>query len=109
MPYSFLLLVEAFLVLHSFFFVMQGGFAKNATITASLLDSETVTDGGKTYLKLNVLTRSADGNEGGRHQLFSVAVNKGTLYIARVQAGDKRWFKGAKKFVEGAWKSFAVA
>lgn len=88
----------------------QGGFDKNKTVTAALLDTpETKTVGGTAYLNLNVLVRAADGNEGGRHQLYSIAVNKGKLYIARVQAGDKRWFKGAKKFVEGAAKSFAIA
>lgn len=89
---------------------LQGGFAKNATITAALLDEpEVKTVDGTAYLNLNVLVRAADGNEGGRHQLFSVFVNKGKLYIAKVQAGDKRWFKGLKKFAEGAASSFAIA
>lgn len=90
--------------------VSEGGFAPGKAVSAALLDEpEYKTVDGKTYLNLNVLVRSADGNEGGRHQLYSVAVSGGKLYIARVQAGDKRWFKGAKKFVEGAAKSFAVA
>lgn len=33
----------------------------------------------------------------------------GNLYIARFQAGDKRWFKGAKKDAFGALDSFIVA
>lgn len=89
---------------------MQGGFDKNKTVTAALLDTpEVKTVDGTAILNLNVLVRAADGNEGGRHQLYSVFVNKGKLYIARVQAGDKRWFKGLKKFAEGAANSFAVA
>lgn len=56
-----------------------------------------------------VLTTTADGDEGGKHQLINATVSDGKLYILKAQAGDKRWFKGAKKFVEGAWNSFAVA
>eukprot|EP00475_Leptophrys_vorax_P002969 TRINITY_DN116_c0_g1_i2.p1 TRINITY_DN116_c0_g1~~TRINITY_DN116_c0_g1_i2.p1 ORF type:complete len:258 (+),score=56.87 TRINITY_DN116_c0_g1_i2:121-894(+) len=87
----------------------EGGFEKNATVTASILESSAVKVNGKDYYKLNVLTRTADGGEGGRHQLFTAAVSKGKLYICKTEAGDKRWFKGAKKFVEGADKSFTVA
>ena len=68
-----------------------------------------MTAGGKTYLKVNVLTRTADGDEGGKHQLITAAVSNGTRYILKVQAGDKRWFKGVKKYVLGADKSFTVA
>lgn len=40
-----------------------------------------------------VLTRSADGDEGGRHHLVTATVSNGNLYILKIQAGDKRWFK----------------
>ena len=33
---------------------------------------------------------AADGDEGGRHNLISAVVNKGKLYLCKVQAGDKR-------------------
>jgi photosystem II oxygen-evolving enhancer protein 2 len=56
---------------------------------------------------LNVV--AADGDEGGRHQLIAAAVGKGNLYILKAQAGDKRWFKGTRKEVEGSWNSFTVA
>ncbi|CAA7037878.1 unnamed protein product [Microthlaspi erraticum] len=36
-------------------------------------------------------------------------MNGGKLYICKAQAGDKRWFKGARKFVENAATSFSVA
>ena len=32
----------------------------------------------------------------------------GYLYICKVQVGDKRWFKGAKKEATGAIDSFTV-
>lgn len=53
--------------------------------------------------------RTADGDEGGRHQLITAAVSGGNLYILKVQVGDKRWFKGADKDAKGAWNSFTVA
>ncbi|CAI5475777.1 unnamed protein product [Closterium sp. Yama58-4] len=87
----------------------EGGFEKNAAVTASVLESSSEKVNGKTYYKLNVLTRTADGGEGGRHQLFTAAVSNGTLYICKASSGDKRWFKGAKKFVEGTVGSFTVA
>ena len=61
---------------------------------------------------IELLSRTADGNEGGRHQLISAAVNKGNLYIFRAQAGDKRWIsvgKGVRAEVLGPWQSFTVA
>jgi hypothetical protein len=65
---------------------------------------------GRTYYKYELLIRSADDNEGGRHQLVSAAVGSdGNLYICRVQCGDKRWFKGAKKEAMGSYESFIVA
>jgi len=88
----------------------EGGFAENRVSAASLLGVETATDKkGKTYYKYNILARSADGDEGGRHQLISATVSNGALYILKVQIGDKRWFKGAKVEAEGAWNSFIVA
>lgn len=55
-----------------------------------------------------ILTRTADGDEGGRHQLIAATVSNGNLYLIKVQCGDKRWFKGAKKEAQGAWNSFTV-
>jgi phage terminase large subunit-like protein len=52
---------------------------------------------------------TADGDEGGRHQLITAAVGNGNLYILKIQVGDKRWFKGANAFAKGAWDSFVVA
>ena len=57
----------------------------------------------------DLLCATADGNEGGRHHLITAAVGNGNLYIMKVQIGDKRWFKGARKDAEGAWNSFTVA
>lgn len=51
---------------------------------------------------------AADGDEGGRHQLVGATVSGGKLWIIKVQIGDKRWFKGAKREATGAFDSFAV-
>lgn len=88
---------------------MQGGFESGAVATANLLEASSATVGGKEYYYLSVLTRTADGDEGGKHQLITATVNDGKLYICKAQAGDKRWFKGAKKFVENAATSFSIA
>lgn len=65
---------------------------------------------GKNYYMYDLLVRSADGDEGGRHQLVKGAVGSdGNLYILKFQVGDKRWFKGAKKDAVGAIDSFIVA
>lgn len=77
--------------------------------TANILESATPVIGGQQYYFLSVLTRTADGDEGGKHQLITAAVKNGKLYICKAQAGDKRWFKGARKFVESAASSFSVA
>ncbi|PIN20383.1 hypothetical protein CDL12_06931 [Handroanthus impetiginosus] len=87
----------------------EGGFDSGAVATANILESSTPVIGGNQYYFLSVLTRTADGDEGGKHQLISATVKDGKLYICKAQAGDKRWFKGARKFVESAANSFSVA
>ncbi|EIE25005.1 photosystem II oxygen evolving complex protein PsbP [Coccomyxa subellipsoidea C-169] len=88
----------------------EGGFAPNKVSVASLLDVQQAKDKkGKTYYKYEILTRTADGDEGGRHQLITAAVGNGNLYILKVQVGDKRWFKGADAGAKGTWNSFVVA
>jgi photosystem II oxygen-evolving enhancer protein 2 len=87
----------------------EGGFLNNAVATASVLEASQVEVKGRPYYKLSVLTRTADGDEGGKHQLIAATVKDGQLYLFKAQAGDKRWFKGVKKFVEGTWNSFTVA
>jgi len=89
--------------------VAQGGFDPNAVATANILESATPVVDGKQYYVLTVLTRTADGDEGGKHQLIRATVKDGKLYICKAQAGDKRWFKGARKFVESTASSFSVA
>ena len=59
-------------------------------------------------LQFEILTRTADGDEGGRHQLVAATVTNGNLYLLKVQIGDKRWFKGAKNDALGTWNSFTV-
>ncbi|XP_015880618.1 oxygen-evolving enhancer protein 2, chloroplastic [Ziziphus jujuba] len=87
----------------------EGGFDPDAVATANVLEASSVVIGGKPYYTLSVLTRTADGDEGGKHQLITAAVKDGKLYICKAQAGDKRWFKGARKYVESTASSFSVA
>jgi len=90
--------------------VSEGGFAAGRVSTASLLGVATDKDKkGKTYYKFEILTRTADGNEGGRHQLVKATISNGKLYLLKVQAGDKRWFKGTDKECLGILDSFTVA
>eukprot|EP00197_Chlamydomonas_leiostraca_P002026 CAMPEP_0202857334 /NCGR_PEP_ID=MMETSP1391-20130828/314_1 /ASSEMBLY_ACC=CAM_ASM_000867 /TAXON_ID=1034604 /ORGANISM="Chlamydomonas leiostraca, Strain SAG 11-49" /LENGTH=247 /DNA_ID=CAMNT_0049536125 /DNA_START=14 /DNA_END=757 /DNA_ORIENTATION=+ len=88
----------------------EGGFAPNRVSAASLLDVSSEKDKkGKTYYTFQILTRTADGDEGGRHQLIKATVSNGNLYLMKIQAGDKRWFKGADKDCKQALESFTVA
>lgn len=89
----------------------EGGFQTNKVSAASLLDISSAKDkNGKTYYKYEILTRSADGNEGGRHVLITAAVGSGNLYVQKVQCGDKRWMKGSPRVdAETVHNSFAVA
>lgn len=87
----------------------EGGFDANKVSSANVLSAEEVKSGGKTYYKYEVLTRSADGNEGGKHQLVVATVSNGNLYMLKAQAGDKRWFKGTERLVRNAIDSFQVA
>ena len=87
----------------------EGGFAANKVSTAAVLDVFTKTDKGKTFYMFEILTRTADGDEGGRHQLISATVSDGTLYIMKLQSGDKRWFKGQERDLKQSWNSFTVA
>ena len=87
----------------------EGGFKANTIAAASILGTSVRKDKeGKEYYTYEILTRTADGDEGGRHQLIAATVSKGNLYIIKIQAGDKRWFKGAKTECLGAWESFTV-
>lgn len=87
----------------------EGGFAANKVSTAAVLDVYTRESKGKTYYQYEILTRTADGDEGGRHQLISATVSDGTLYIMKLQSGDKRWFKGQERDLRTAMNSFTVA
>ncbi|XP_031390957.1 putative oxygen-evolving enhancer protein 2-2 isoform X1 [Punica granatum] len=87
----------------------EGGFDSDAVATANILETSNAVVGGTPYYFLSVLTRTAEGDEGGKHQLITATVKDGKLYICKAQAGDKRWFKGAWRFVESTAGSFSVA
>ena len=82
--------------------ILKGGFDPNAVAIASILESSTPSINGKDYYNISILTRTADGDEGGKHQIIAATVSGGKLYVCKAQAGDK-------KFVEGAVNSFSVA
>ncbi|KZV27312.1 oxygen-evolving enhancer protein 2, chloroplastic [Dorcoceras hygrometricum] len=110
-PESFLAGVDFLLGKQSYFGKTdaEGGFDSGAVAAANILETSTPVINGKKYYFLSVLTRTADGDEGGKHQLITASVSDGKLYICKAQAGDKRWFKGARKYVEGTASSFGVA
>nr|Q40407.1 RecName: Full=Oxygen-evolving enhancer protein 2, chloroplastic; Short=OEE2; AltName: Full=23 kDa subunit of oxygen evolving system of photosystem II; AltName: Full=23 kDa thylakoid membrane protein; AltName: Full=OEC 23 kDa subunit; Flags: Precursor [Narcissus pseudonarcissus]CAA55393.1 OEC 23kd protein [Narcissus pseudonarcissus] len=110
-PEQFLSQVDYLLGKQAYFgkTISEGGFEPNAVRTANILETSTPVVGGKDYYSIHVLTRTADGDEGGKHLLITATVSDGKLYICKAQAGDKRWFKGAKKFVESAASSFSAA
>ncbi|XP_076890996.1 oxygen-evolving enhancer protein 2, chloroplastic [Bidens hawaiensis] len=110
-PEEFLSKVDYLLGKQAYFgkTVSEGGFEQDAVATANILEVSTPVVDGKQYYFLSVLTRTADGDEGGKHQLINATVSDGKLYICKAQAGDKRWFKGARKYVEGSTSSFSVA
>merc|ERR1711937_634467 len=66
--------------------ISEGGFAPDRVAAASVLELESDSDlKGKTYYKFNLLTRTADGDEGGRHQLLSASVSGNNLFILKIQ------------------------
>jgi hypothetical protein len=86
----------------------EGGFQPGKVSTASLLTAGTTQEGGKTYYEYEVLTRTADGDEGGRHHVFKATVSGGKLFVLKIQAGDKRWFKGVEREAKKCAASFQV-
>eukprot|EP00798_Chlamydomonas_sp_ICE-L_P014551 gene14551-20592_t len=88
----------------------EGGFAPGRVSAASLLEVKTEADRkGRTSYYYQILVRTADGDEGGKHQVIKATVADGKLWIIKCQVGDKRWFKGADKGALAAIASFTVA
>lgn len=77
--------------------------------SASLCPNKTKQKQSTKNQSYEILTRTADGDEGGRHQIISAGVAGGKLWILKVQVGDKRWFKGVDKDAIGAADSFTLA
>lgn len=87
----------------------EGGFASGKVANAALLDSDVKTVQGKTYYTYHILTRTADGEGGGRHHLIVSTVSGGKLWVGQFQALDKQWFKGSEKTLRDCFDSFVVA
>jgi hypothetical protein len=88
--------------------ISEGGFAAGRVSSAAILDIAEADKDGKTYYYYELLSRTADGDEGGKHQLFAMAVSNNKLYILRHQAGDKRWFKGLERPIKASIAEFTV-
>lgn len=87
----------------------EGGFKPGQVSSAAILDADMVTGkDGKQHYNFHVLTRSADGNEGGKHHIISAAVSGGQLWIMKAQIGDKRWNKGGSRDSKMLQDSFKV-
>jgi hypothetical protein len=87
----------------------EGGFKPNTFAQSNIVDIQEASDKkGKLYYKYHVITRTADGTEGGKHQLIAAAVGNNKLYILKAQVGDKRWNTHGKD-CQGMWNSFTVA
>lgn len=88
----------------------EGGFQPNKIAAASLLGVEEYKKGETDYYSFDILTRTADGDEGGRHNLIVAAVSPTTkdLTVLHVVVGDKRWFKGSSVGAKEAASSFTV-
>merc|ERR1711976_348171 len=64
--------------------VSEGGFAPDRVSAASVLDVSSTTDKkGRSVYKYNILTRTADGDEGGRHQSFLQSCRVETFGFSR--------------------------
>jgi len=59
--------------------------------SAHLVATGKQTDNGVEYVTYDVLTRYADGSQGGRHHLFKIASKGGKLYVAQFVGGEKHW------------------
>lgn len=68
---------------------------RDSVATTNILETAAPVISEKPYYFISVLTRTADGDEGVKHQLINASFKDGKLLICKAQAGDKRWFKGA--------------
>ena len=62
-----------------------GGFAPGKVSVANVLTTGSRSTGGKTYYQYEILTRTADGDEGGRHHLFATTVSGGATHAMRLR------------------------
>merc|ERR1712078_442506 len=89
---------------------VRGRLRQEPRPQAAVVDSYISKDkAGNEYLNVETLARAADGNEGGRHNLFKAAVKGGKLYVCKTQAGDKRWSRGTSKECKVLANSFELA
>lgn len=76
----------------------------NSNREADVLSANTRTTGDKTYYDLEFLVKSPNGD---RHNLASVAVNRGKLYTLNISTSESRWQTVADIFRKVA-TSFSV-
>eukprot|EP00178_Gracilaria_changii_P008199 TRINITY_DN2523_c0_g2_i1.p2 TRINITY_DN2523_c0_g2~~TRINITY_DN2523_c0_g2_i1.p2 ORF type:complete len:127 (+),score=24.30 TRINITY_DN2523_c0_g2_i1:490-870(+) len=87
----------------------EGGFKSGKVSSASILDMDATTDRkGNKYYTYELLTRTADNTEGGRHMLVKAGVKNGNLYLMKVESGDKRWIRNQRRNCQQAFESFQL-
>lgn len=78
---------------------------------AFVLGAEEFTDAeGTLYYRYEILTQTADGDEGGKRNYISAAVSptSGKLYALVFQQSEKKWFKEFGKTAKATWEAFRV-
>ena len=78
---------------------------------AFILDAAEFTDAdGTLYYRYEILTQTADGDEGGKRNYVSAAVGptSGKLYALIFQQSEKKWVKEFGKTAKATWEAFRV-
>lgn len=87
----------------------EGGFKSGKVSAVSLMETDQgQMKNGKPYYFYEVLCRTADGDEGGRHSYIKATIKDGSLVVIKCQAGDKRWIRGQRKNCLSAVQSFQL-
>lgn len=68
----------------------------SAIFAANVLEKTNKTVDGKNIQIFELLTRTVDGSQGGRHHLIAAGTKGGKTYIAKYTCGDKHWAANRK-------------
>jgi len=87
-------------------YLEEQGFTTGSSV-GSLMKSESTSVDGVTYKVYDVLTRYADGGEGGRWHLIKAASKDGKTYVMQFLGGEKHWTRN-KSIAESTRDSFKI-